>query len=145
MILSRRHDWPARLHESVDAARGRPFVWGGADCCLFACDCILAMTGVDPAAHFRGRYKSAAGARRSLQAFAGAGLAATVERITRELAMPEIPPLMAQRGDVVLIAAPECPPECLALAICCGGRIAAQGPDGLTLIPLARALRAWRV
>ena len=145
MSLRRAHDWPARLHAAVEAAQVRAFAWGSADCCLTACDCVLAMTGVDPAAWFRGRYTTASGARRSLKAFAGAGLESTVERITRELAMPEVPPLMAQRGDVVLIEANECPPEHLALAVCLGPCIAAQGPECLSMVPLARALRAWRV
>ena len=144
-MITRHHDWPSRLLAQVEAARQLPFEWGVADCCLTACDMVQAITGVDPAAHFRGRYSTKAGAYRSLKAYAGGGLAATVERITAELGMPEVPPLSAQRGDVVLIHAPECPPESLALAICIGGYIAAQGPDGLTLEPMARGMRAWRV
>lgn len=145
MSTPRLHDWPTRLLAVIESARSVPFAWGGSDCCLFACDCILAMTGVDPAACFRGRYHTKSGARRSLKAYAGAGLEAVVERITRERAMPEVPPRMAQRGDVLLITAPECPPERLALAICCGACIAAQGAAGLIFVPFARGLRAWRV
>ena len=36
------------------------------DCCSFAADCVLAMTGVDKMAGYRGGYKSAVGASRKL-------------------------------------------------------------------------------
>jgi hypothetical protein len=53
--MKRYEDWPQRLVAAIEAARGRPFSWGAMDCCLFAADVVLAMTGVDYAAGFRGR------------------------------------------------------------------------------------------
>ncbi|MBU1040147.1 MAG: hypothetical protein KKF77_03485 [Proteobacteria bacterium] len=141
MSVQRRHDWASRLVAQVEAARQRPFAWGGADCCLTACDMVQAMTGVDPAAHFRGRYKTKAGAFRALKAFAGGGLEETAQRITTGLAMPEVPPLAAQRGDVCLVETLQGP----ALGICLGAQVAVQGPLGLALLPMHQALRAWRV
>lgn len=145
MRLARRNDWPNRLMDAVAAAKAKPFAWGESDCCLFACDCILAMTGVDPAAWFRGRYTTRKGAMRCLKTFSGGGIAATVERIAADCRAPEILPTQAQRGDVLLVDAPECPPERLAMGVCVGTHIAAMGPHGVTLVPLARGLRAWRV
>ena len=144
-MMLRAHDWPTRLLNHVELARRTPFAWGVSDCCLFACDCVRAMTGVDPAAWFRGRYKTQRGAMRALKTFAGGGLEATARRITAELGMPEISPALAQRGDVVLLSLPDCPPENLALGICLGDHHAAQGPAGISNVPLAFAVRAWRV
>ncbi len=144
-MMLRAHDWPTRLLNQVEQARRTPFAWGVADCCLFACDCVQAMTGVDPAAWFRGRYRTRGGAMRALRAYAGGGLEATAQSIATDLGMPELPPALAQRGDVVLLSVPDCQPENLALGICLGGHHAAQGPQGVSAIPLAQAVRAWRV
>lgn len=48
-----------------------PFSSGGCDCCLWACDWVLARRGVDPAAPLRGRYRSQAGARRIIAGYGG--------------------------------------------------------------------------
>ncbi len=144
-MMLRAHDWPTRLLNQVEQARRTPFAWGASDCCLFACDCVQAMTGVDPAAWFRGRYTTRRGAMRALKSFAGGGLEAAAVHIAAGLNAPEVPPAQAQRGDVVLLSVPSCPPENLALGICLGGHHAAQGPQGISTIPLAQAVRAWRV
>ena len=68
--LRRLEDWPERLAEAIEAANERPFSWGRHDCCLFACDAVMAMTGVDPAKPFRGKYKTKRGAFGVLKRFA---------------------------------------------------------------------------
>ena len=141
MSVQRRHDWASRLVAQVEAARQKPFAWGVADCCLTACDMVQAMTGVDPASHFRGRYSTKAGAFRALRAYAGGGLLETAMRIGTDLAMPEVQPMSAQRGDVCLVDTLQGP----ALGICLGAQVAVQGPLGLSLLPMHQALRAWRV
>ncbi|GAB6125035.1 DUF6950 family protein [Humidesulfovibrio idahonensis] len=145
MRFQRVSDWPARLAHVVEAERLRPFDWGTADCCLFVGDCILAMTGIDPASEFRGRYMTARGAQRCLRRYCGGGVEALAEKIAAEYRMPEILPKMAQRGDAVLLRTPECPPEGKSVGICVGVLMAAQGPQGLTMVPVERVLRAWRV
>lgn len=128
------------LFEAVAMRRDRAFQWGVHDCCLFACDVIRDAGGVDYAAPFRGRYRTAAGAARALRRFAGAGLEAAAERITRDNGLEEVPPLMAQRGDFVLVDEAEGP----ALGVCLGSHFVAAGPAGTVLRPLAAARRAWR-
>ncbi len=121
--------------------RGRSFQWGVHDCCTFACDVIRDAGGVDYAAPFRGRYRSAAGAARVLRRFAGGGLEAAAEKIAQDNGLEEVPPLMAQRGDFVLLDAAEGP----ALGVCLGATFIAAGPAGAVSLPLKRARRAWRV
>lgn len=143
-----------RLFAAVAARRGRGFQWGVHDCCLFACDVIRDAGGVDYAAPFRGRYRTAAGAARSLKRFAGPApgvgrrpgapdislLEAVIEKIAAARQRPEVPVLRAERGDLLLIDTELGP----ALAVCLGETLVAAGPTGTVLRPLAAARRAWR-
>lgn len=133
--MERLLDWPVRLADFIEARRERAFSWGGSDCCLFVCDGIEAMTGTDPGARWRGLYLSEKGARRVLRDNGGVrGLASLI------LGEP-IPPLLAGRGDVVLIDTPDGE----ALALCIGANIAAQGTTGIEFHPPSAAKAAWKV
>jgi hypothetical protein len=134
--MKRYEDWPQRLVAAIEAARGRPFAWGAMDCCLFAADVVLAMTGVDYAAGFRGRYDSRAGAVALLGARGGLEAVAT-----SALGEPLPTTLMAQRGDVVMVRSPEGP----ALGVCEGVMAWFAGPDGVVPRPMREAVKAWRV
>ena len=52
--------WRQQLDALIASRMAAPFAWGAHDCCLFAADAVLAQTGEDPAAEFRGTYASAA-------------------------------------------------------------------------------------
>jgi hypothetical protein len=143
----RYEDWHARLGAHIKAALKRPFSWGEFDCCTFACDGILAMTGIDPMAGLRGRYSTALGAARALKAFAGGGLDETAEQIAGVLGCTEIPVLTAGRGDCVL-ADVDTGAGCasaLGLVSLSGRTALFAGPVGLTEIPLRNCRRAWKV
>ena len=140
-MMAKHYLFAERLSAAVKARRGRSFQWGSHDCCTFACDVIRDAGGVDYAAPFRGRYTTALGAARALRRFAGGGLETAAEKITQDNGLEEVPPLMAQRGDFVLIDVAEGP----ALGVCLGEFLAAAGPDGAATFPLKRARRAWRV
>src|SRR5687768_18469658 len=98
----RLENWPRLLIEFL--ADEKPFEWGSRDCSLFAADAVLCITGADPAKSLRGKYKTEKGAARILKRRGG------LEKVAANLAadnrMEEIPPLLAQRGDVVLIDSP---------------------------------------
>lgn len=133
--LTRVESWPQVLADFI-AAADRPFVWGEWDCCLMAADCVYAMTGVDVAAEFRGRYKTARGALRVMHG----SLAVTAQRVAQAHCLPETNPALAQRGDICLVATSLGD----ALGICVGAKIACTGPDGLVMLPLTAARSAWR-
>lgn len=139
--MTKQHRFAERLFDAVTMRQDRAFQWGVHDCCLFACDVIRDAGGVDYAAPFRGRYRSAAGAARVLRRFAGGGLEAAAEKIAQDNGLEEVPPLMAQRGDFVLLDAAAGP----ALGVCLGATFIAAGPAGAVTLPLKRARRAWRV
>lgn len=93
-------NWTARLAEVFAAAEGKPFAWGENDCCLFAADCCLAISGKDPALAFRGKYKTEAGAKRSLKRISGSLEGAF------DAHFEQVSWMFAQRGDVVLYEGP---------------------------------------
>lgn len=148
MPLQRKEDWPARLDAHLRAAFWRPFSWGTHDCCLFACDAIEAMTGVDPAAPFRGRYKSKRGAYAALKRYGGGGLEETADKITGDLGMPEVAPAFAGRGDVALLPV-ETPDggiiDVLGIVGPDGRHVLVAAPEGLARLPVALVRRVWRV
>lgn len=141
----KRPDFAERLLAVLEERRDRPFAWGRNDCALFACDLVEAATGVDHAAPLRGRYRSAAGAAWALRRFAGGGLEAAAEKIAKSNGLREVPPLMAQRGDIVLLdEAPGPAPDNPCLGVCLGAHVVAAGPAGAVLRPLVAGRRAWR-
>lgn len=131
----RAEDWPMRLAAEIERVRHLPFRWGAHDCSLFACDVVLALTGVDHGAAFRGHYRSARGALKLIRTHGG------LRHIATKALGPEISPLTAGRGDVAM--AVESGRE--ALGVCIGDSCAFAGVNGLTFHPLSRITAAWRV
>jgi hypothetical protein len=134
-VLSRSHDWPARLAAFIEERRRVPFKWGRNDCCLFAADWILSATGRDIAAPLRG-YRSALGAMRRVKA-----RGEDVEDLPGALGLREIPPAMAWRGDLVSADTP----DGRAICVCDGRHLVGPGPDGLAFLERRKARRAWRI
>lgn len=160
MALVRYPDWPARLAPLIAERLNAPFRWGTNDCALFACDAVLAMTGTDLAADFRGRYDSSIGAARALRALGFRDLADVAHAFAAKHGIPPLAsPRFAQRGDVGLIAhfgassAPiddRCRGRLVgalgALAIATGDGFAAVTEDrGLVKIPTGSVAAAWRI
>jgi hypothetical protein len=67
MALDRYTDWRARLTAYVAAGALPEFAYGRHDCALFAAGAVLAMTGQDFAAAYRGRYSTLRGGLRVLR------------------------------------------------------------------------------
>jgi hypothetical protein len=126
--------WSVRLDALIAARMAAPFAWGTHDCCLFAADAVLAQTGVDPAAEFRGMYVDARGAVALLTDLGG--LQAVAAR-----AGESIPALCAQVGDIGLV---EHEGREL-LAVCAGPVWLVPAEQGLTALPIDSATSAWRV
>lgn len=136
--ITRLPDWPERLAAYLLANAGRRFAWGAHDCVRFAAGAVQTITGRDllPA-----DWADRTGAARLLRALGG--LPAAVGSV-----LPELPgPALAQRGDVLLVAAPVAGGRALRrwLAVADGARWWVPGPAGLTCGPAALAVRAWGV
>lgn len=133
----RRPDWPEQLAAHMEQARKTPFCWGKHDCCLFAADAALAMTGTDFGAVFRGHYATKAGAFRALKKYG----ATTIPDTATALLGEPILPALAQRGDVVYAQTLRGP----AMGICAGASACFAAPEGLTHLPLSDCALAWRI
>lgn len=133
-------DWPERLAAAVEARTERPFAWGEHDCFLFAADVVLAVTGQDPAAAWRGRYASEEEAE-ALIASLGGREAALVAAMA-QFGAPEIRPTFAQRGDLVLVTIGN---DIACGVILDGDRVVAPGAERLLALPRRLVLRAWAV
>lgn len=121
--MKKREDWPEQANAFVAKVMKKPFVWGEFDCCLFAADCVQAMTGEDFAADFRGKYTDGPGGYQLLKEFSGGGIVATVEKLAERFEWTDIEPRRAQRGDIVLLPAALCGGDDRfdgALGICAG-------------------------
>lgn len=133
--LIRLPDWEQRLSDFVVERLAEPFAWGSNDCVLFAADAVCAMTGTDPVAHVRGQWDSQLSAARAIARMGGLQAAADA------LGLEPIPPLYAQRGDVVLHRRDGIE----AIAICLGNNLAGPSESGLLFFGLENGVRAWRV
>lgn len=143
--LKRFDDWPGRLLALIAERRAVPFAWGRHDCALFACDAVEAMTGVDPAKGLRGTYRSAPGARRALKDFAGGGITATARKIAKAHGCPEVPVLLARRGDLAIVATGQSDGPRLSLGVVMGEEVMVPGVHGMAAVPVGGARRAWRI
>ncbi|HEY2361215.1 MAG TPA: hypothetical protein VGK36_08875 [Candidatus Angelobacter sp.] len=146
--------WQELLHNYLLRRQNEAFAWGSMDCCLFACDAIHELTGVDLAADFRGsdfrgKYNSALSAARAMKSFVGQGTQARnlVEDVAVKIAaqngIQEVPVLMAQRGDVLLLDSPL--GKSLGILGLRGTHVHTTGPDGVVDVPLHECERAWRI
>jgi hypothetical protein len=126
--------WRQRLGVLIQDRMTNPFAWGSQDCCLWAADCVLAVSGVDYAAPFRGRYGTAAGALDMLREAGG------IEALADQVG-PRIPVMMAAFGDIGLVRLE----DRQLLAVCAGEVWLAPAAAGLAARPLPEASIAWRV
>lgn len=138
--MTRLSFWRPALAEYVNGCMSKPFAWGEHDCALFAAGAVLAMTGEDMAAPYRGHYKTLRGGLGLLKrkGFANhAELAASV--------FEEIHPSHAAVGDIAAIKIEDS--GLYALGLVNGPRIFVCRPDslGLGTVDLLSAERAFRV
>jgi hypothetical protein len=97
-VPPRRPDWRARLVSYLALASGRTFRPGLMDCALFGAGGVEALTGFDPAADLRGKYRSIEGGYRALKA---QGFASHTD-FAASLLEP-IHPAFAQAGDLAVL------------------------------------------
>jgi hypothetical protein len=97
MGITRFPDWETRLAAYIQACRGKVFAYGKHDCCTFAAGAVRAMTGHDPMAEFRRRYRTAKGSIRALRRIGRGNLEKTIDA-----KFPVKPVAQAMRGDLAM-------------------------------------------
>lgn len=131
--MTRARDWQDRLDALIRARAAAPFAWGVNDCCTFACDAVVAITGNDPATGLRD-HRTAAEAAAVLKAHG------SVAALADARLGPPIHPGLAQVGDVGLGALDGRD----TLLLCGGSTWHAPGPAGLVAVHADAITRAWR-
>lgn len=127
-------NWPLVLAGKIDEWRARSFDWGASDCCQFAADIVLALTGIDHRASFS-MYASREEAESILAQHGGmAGLISSALGESKAVAF-------AGRGDVVAADFG----DGIAAGICLGAQCCAPGKRGLVFRPTVQAVAAWSV
>lgn len=120
--------WHYNLRKYIEASAAKPFKTGSHDCALFWAGGVEAMTGVDPAADYRGKYKTF----RAGKELIGVDLGDYAARF-----FEEVPPAFAQVGDLAMVKG--------ACGIVQGEHVYVLGKGGIMTVPLTRATRAFRV
>jgi len=133
--ITRLHDWQTRMEAFVRERMAQPFAWGTNDCAIFASDCVLAITGQDPAPAGLRKHRTAKQAYRAIERHGGLQAIATAA-----LGQP-MAPLCANVGDVVLVRAGKRD----AFGICNGATALVPSASGLVAMPMSGARLAWRV
>jgi hypothetical protein len=136
--------WPEALAAHVDAMRDLPWCWGKRDCVSFARGAVLAVGGPDLGEGWAGAYSDEAGAGDLMLTF-GRNLEAAVERVCRSAGLQEVSPLLAQRGDLVVIVDPHLTANLAVAAVCIGAYGATFIRRGFVRLPMRAAVRAWAI
>jgi hypothetical protein len=103
-MLVRRADWAERLGTFLKSQCRKPFQYGTFDCCLFACDAVLSMTGTDLATDFRGHYHTRKEALRLIRdRYGKASVLTLADSRARDAGLPVFPGADAKPGDIVLL------------------------------------------
>jgi hypothetical protein len=144
--LKRILHWQTRaFHHFLLSRKNTPYQWGVNDCALFAADGIQAQTGTDIASEFRGKYSDEASAYAAIKSICGGtSVADAAAWCAQQRGMAELKhPLMAQRGDLVIV---ENAGSLIAGLVHLNGReVAVVGDPGWFGVPITSVKRAWRV
>ena len=105
--IKRLENWPSLLSEFLERKSKEEFAWGINDCLIFPADCVAALTGVDFAAPYRGKYSTESEALEYAARLNGIELpegetCGTSAIITAFLGERRQNALQGQRGDVVV-------------------------------------------
>jgi len=134
--MTRLSNWQSLLTAYIGQVGAMPFEEGTNDCALFLAGGVMAMTGQDFAAEYRGSYTTIRGGLRMLRK---RGFEDHIALAKHHLA--EKPIAFAQAGDGAVIDTP----EGAALGIVQGHLVYVLREDGLAYLPLTQARMALEV
>ena len=146
-MLRRLPNWPSLLDAYIDSQRQTPFEWGVHDCCLFAANCIQAITGIDVAPKWRKAYQSKDAAIHLANIFSQGGIKQVIKDIAEVHHCVSIAPMLAQRGDIIMFPGEHVG---VTLGVVLDQRLVAPGTKGLEFLPIAKVwhpstTKAWKI
>lgn len=128
-------NWPRILADEIRRYQNIPFEWGKSDCCMFPADVIKAVTEVDFAAEFRGKYTTELGSVRALKRYGKGTIEATIDsKYKRNDGDPS-------RGDLATVVTE----NGTSLAVVGVGCVWAMTIDGVDSLPISEVVVSWRV
>lgn len=139
--LMRVPTWPEILAAYAEEVRGERLDYGEMDCVLLAAGWLRRVTGRDVLADLEG-WTDGVSARLAL-ARVGGDLLAAAGDVLAARGCPAIEPRRARRGDVIGLDADG--EWGGALGVCLGGDALAIVDGRVDVVPMAWAVRAWRV
>ena len=139
----RHSGWEKKLEAVFKEWSQKDFVWGESDCCIFASDCVEAMTGKNLYSVYLSKgkkYKSKEEAEKCLSEYSG-DLKSCWSGLLGEAKLP----LLAKRGDVVLAKLPN--GDELAGVVDLSGRYikAVKEKGGTVNLPLKWGVCSWSI
>ncbi len=144
MALQRKEHWQTRdFHAFLLERVHTSFSWGINDCCLFAADAILAITGTDIANDFRGKYYDQESAFALIKSVTGGETVAdAAAHCAAKYGLIEHQhPFMAKRGDLVVIQNGQ---NLIAGVVHLNGRHAVSVTEsGIVRLPITSVVRSW--
>lgn len=143
-MIQRHPKWQSRLAKFLYEHEHCTFRYGTLDCCLFVADAIQAMTDVDIADVYRGKYSSRDTAMALVKEIDGkASVQACAYGRALAYGMKEVPVNFAQRGDMILVTRAR--DYSLGIVAPTGRHIIIALRVGYGLVDISRGCRAWRV
>lgn len=137
-MINRHSTWRAAYKQCIAESRRRPFELGTFDCAIFPADVIRAMTGVDIAERYRGRYNDF---RSAVEIIRGEGFANHEQMLATWF--EQIPVAFATVGDVVSYNVDHA--FGVALGVVNGERCFVLREEGLGTLDLLTANAAYKV
>jgi hypothetical protein len=128
-------DWETRFRDFLRRHATADFTWGVHDCCSFAANNFMAVTGVDPILPFRNLWQD----EKSAEVFVNlyGGLFSVVRHVLGE---PIPNPAFIRRADIGICVGVQ-----PVVAVCVGEYLVAPSKHGLYKLDLATLTDAWCV
>jgi hypothetical protein len=128
----RIENWRSNLLSFLDSQEREPFGFGTNDCLLMTAGAVAAVTGVDHAEPYRGRYSTMRGGKRVI------GMS-PLQLVASKF--PEIHPSEARDGDI----AAKMEGDEWSFGVIVGAHFYVRAPDWLGILPRGQAEKAYRV
>jgi len=145
-MIQKKYNWVSMLDNFILSKSGVEFSYGDFDCCLFVCDGIKAMTGVDVAAEFRGKYRSKTGAGKICKKDYGSwgkGVFGIASFVCEQVGFKSVAQSYAGRGDIVYLEPAGV--GAMGLISTCGRKVVTAGRVGVTFTPKNDGMVYWRI
>lgn len=139
-----RDRYETEILTALDAIDERPAQWGVDDCALWVANIVKRVTGVDPAATWRGNYADRDGATAVLGSL---GLGFAIRQAAKTMGWRHIDANEADTGDIGIIMVPTPDGSKRPMTMICRvrGWFVGRSEDGFLVLDASAVKSAWAV